>query len=154
MRARQVTRTIITRKVDFKAFNMETATVENMSISFGVNVTINKDAEGINTINKKLQADGIKATAVMIDTITDNETLYGMLEDDFIRLAKVLPPRTANNEEQYLKRKLNIEWTAGQGVKRVGATPTPCTTYIVGTIKREREERNNGKKTTVFRPIR
>ena len=99
MRARLVTRTIITRKVDFKAFNMETATVENMTITFGVNVTINKDADGINTINKKLQADGIKATAVMIDSITDNETLYGMLEDDFIRLAKVLPPRTATTEE-------------------------------------------------------
>ena len=98
-RQRYITRTIITREVKFKAFNMSTATVENMTITFGVNIDIKADADGINTINKKLQADGIKATAVMIDSITDNETLYGMLEEDFIKVAKVLPPRTATTEE-------------------------------------------------------
>ncbi|MBO7731160.1 MAG: hypothetical protein J6S67_01355 [Methanobrevibacter sp.] len=99
-RQRMVTRTIVTREVAFKKFNMETAKVESDMIAFGVNVTINNDTKGIATINERLASMGQKATCVMIDSITDKETLYGMTEDEFIQNARVLPPRTTETEEE------------------------------------------------------
>ena len=99
-RQRMVTRTIVTREVAFKKFNMETAKVESDMIAFGVNVTINNDRKGIATINERLASMGQKATCVMIDSITDKETLYGMTEDEFIQNARVLPPRTTETEEE------------------------------------------------------
>ena len=98
-RQRMVTRTIVTREVAFKKFNMETAKVESDLIAFGVNVNISNDTKGIATINERLASMGQKATCVMIDSITDKETLYGMTEDEFIQNALVLPPRTTETEE-------------------------------------------------------
>lgn len=98
-RERMVTRTIVTREVNFKKYSLDTAQITEDKMVFGVNVTIENNVQGITKINERLQGLGQKATCIMIESITDKETLYGMTEDDFIRQAKVLPPRTANDEE-------------------------------------------------------
>lgn len=98
-RQRMVTRTIITREVRFKKYNMESGKIEEDMISFGVDVNLGEGMEVVAKVNMKLQSFGQKATCVMVDSITDNETLYGMTEEDFIRLAKVLPPRATTDAE-------------------------------------------------------
>ena len=101
-RQRMVTRTIVTREVAFKKFNMETSKVESDLIAFGVNVTINNDTKGITTINERLASMGQKATCVMIDSITDKETLYGMTEADFISHAEIIPTRPKADKDEQL----------------------------------------------------
>ena len=100
MRARLVTRTVLTHNVVFKAFDLEKMELVVMELSFGVDTLIENNDKGLATINAKLTTEGINAKAVMIDSITDKETLYGMLESEFIRLAKVLPPRTKEETEE------------------------------------------------------
>ena len=98
-RERMVTRTIVTREVYFKKYDIVTGKIMDDKMVFGVNVIIENNMQGVAKINEKLQSFGQKATCVMIEHIDDKETLYGMTEDDFIRQAKVLPPRTNNDEE-------------------------------------------------------
>lgn len=93
-RERMITRTVVTHEVSFKGFNLETQTVEDMTLSFGVDVDIKNDLKALAIINERLAKDEKNATAVMINSIADNETLYGMTEVDFLKYAKVLPPRT------------------------------------------------------------
>ena len=98
-RQRMVTRTIVTREVIFKKFNMETGAIQSDKLVFGIDVSFTgRDIDKITRINNRLSAMGQKATCVMIDSIEDKETLYGMSEDDFIRYAQVLPPRATIEE--------------------------------------------------------
>ena len=98
-RVRMVTRTVKTKEVKFVGFNLDEMKPEDMSVTFGEDVKIQANNDGLATINNKLTKDGKHATAVMIKEITENETLYGMTEEDFLKYAKVLPPRTGNTEE-------------------------------------------------------
>lgn len=97
-RERMVTRTIVTREVNFKKYNLEGGNIELDKMVFGVNVTLKDNTQIIALINEKLHEIGQNATCVMIDSVEEKETLYGMTEEDFIRLAKVLPPRGADAE--------------------------------------------------------
>ena len=98
-RERMITRTIVTREVRFKKYNLETAQITEDMVVFGVNVNLGEGMEVVAKVNAKLAAMGQKATCIMVESVTDNETLYGMTEEDFLRLAKVLPPRTATVED-------------------------------------------------------
>ena len=51
----------------------------------------------LNAIKKLHETDTFKCVAVTKTEMT--ERLYGMLEADFIKMAKVLPPRTQSNED-------------------------------------------------------
>ena len=55
------------------------------------------DEDLLKKLQKLFQTETLKI--VHIESQTCNEVLLGMDEEDFIRLAKVLPPRTTNKEE-------------------------------------------------------
>ena len=93
-RERMVTRTVTTHEVSFKMFNLDTMKLEEMKLSFGVDTLIENNDKGLATINARLTSEKVNGKAVIIDNIVDNETLYGMSEVDFLKYAKVLPPRT------------------------------------------------------------
>ena len=89
-RERMITRTVFTTNYNVMVVNMENESVENISISIP-----SGDA-----LTDKTREKAIKAmipegkTFVTITGETTSETLYGMTEAEFIRLARVLPPRT------------------------------------------------------------
>ena len=56
-----------------------------------------KDEELLKKLQSLFQTDTLKL--VHIESQTCKEVLLGMDEEDFIRLAKVLPPRTTNKDE-------------------------------------------------------
>lgn len=93
-RERMVTRTVTTHDVEFKLFNLDSMQLEVKVLSFGVDTLIENNDKGLAILNARLTKDGVNGKAVMIDKITDNEVLYGMPEVDFLKYAKVLPPRT------------------------------------------------------------
>lgn len=89
-RERMITRTVVTVNYEIMVVNMETKTVENITVSIPSG----------DTLTDKAREKAIKAsipegkTFVSVISETTTETLYGMSEAEFIRLAKVLPPRT------------------------------------------------------------
>ena len=98
-RERMVTRTIVSHEVSFKGYNLETQKVEDMTVAFGVDTVIKNDLKGLTIINDRMAKEGKGVTAVMINSITDKETLYGMTEVEFLKYAKELPPRTKDDNE-------------------------------------------------------
>ena len=89
-RERMITRTVVSVNYDIMVVNMETKTVENITVSIPSGDTLTDKAreKAIKASKKK------KKTFVSVISETTSETLYGMSEAEFIRLAKVLPPRT------------------------------------------------------------
>ena len=89
-RERMITRTVFTTNYNVMVVNMENKSVENISISIPSG----------DILTDKAREKAIKAmipegkTFVTITGETTSETLYGMTEQEFIKLAKVLPPRT------------------------------------------------------------
>ena len=95
-RERMVTRTVSEAKVKALAVNVNECKLETREYSISATV---KEGDEVKFINKFIEKDtGVKVVSVIERTVT--EVLYGMPEVDFIRLAKVLPPRTANAEEE------------------------------------------------------
>lgn len=93
-RARMVTRTIITNKVQFLAVNTETRNTEYTTLSIPASVP---DSKFMSYAKKKFaETFGNKIVPVMVNTVTKEETLMGMPEEQFIQLATVLPPREAS----------------------------------------------------------
>lgn len=95
MRERMITRTVVETVYEVMAVKVETKTVETVKISVPSAENISKKNLG------KAITDAMPAGFLYVQTISESkvETLYGMPEDEFIRLAKVLPPRTGNKEE-------------------------------------------------------
>lgn len=93
-RKRMITRTIMQTSVEVMTLDIETAEVQINSYDIGGQYT---DEELLKKLQKIFQTDTFKL--VHIESQTCNEVLLGMEEEDFIRLAKVLPPRNANKEE-------------------------------------------------------
>ncbi len=93
-RVRMITRTVVSTVFTVMAVNQSTMAVES------VNVTI-PSADAMTDVK---QAEAVKANMpegylfVQITGKQEQETLYGMSEEEFIRLAKVLPPRGAKTE--------------------------------------------------------
>lgn len=93
-RERMVTRTVSTTTVDVLVINIETAEVDTKSFVLGQNMT--KDEKTMLNNAQKMLDDETGTTlwkCVAIKNIKEEETLYGMTEQDFLRYAKVLPPR-------------------------------------------------------------
>lgn len=87
-RERMVTRTITTTEVKALCINIETTEVSTKSFTF---TTLVKDEKTMINNAQSQCDDNIKVVA--IKEVVENETLYGMTEMDFIKYAKVLPPR-------------------------------------------------------------
>ena len=89
-RERMITRTVVSINYDVMVVDSESRTVENVTISIPSGDTMTDKARD-KAIKESLPDDKM---FVAITGQTTTETLYGMSEAEFIRLAKVLPPRT------------------------------------------------------------
>lgn len=92
-RQRMVTRTVNETIVSVMYVNVETAEVGYTDYKLAGTFETNDDI--LKYIKKNYEDDTLKYVNVMHKKV--QETLYGMPEAEFIALAKVLPPRT-NNE--------------------------------------------------------
>lgn len=88
-RVPQVTRTIPTTIATIFCVNLEDKSTFEQSITLPR--TYKDDKSLMKAVEKVLEGEPIKAVSVVSTEV--QETLYGMLETDFIKYAKVLPPR-------------------------------------------------------------
>ncbi len=93
-RKRMVTRTIEQTTAQVMTLDVTTAEVKIVPYQIGGKHT---DDELLKNLKKLFETDTLKL--VHIDSQSCEKVLLGMAEEDFIRLAKVLPPRMANKEE-------------------------------------------------------
>lgn len=94
-RERMVTRTVAATEVNALCLNIETAEPFNKTVILSGTF---KDKQAIEKVAKKaIDTDLEKCVAVV--EYTEKETLYGMPEQQFIELAKVLPPRDSKVEQ-------------------------------------------------------
>lgn len=94
-RERMVTRTVILNVAEVMTVNTNTAEISTVTVEIGGGLSTDKDI--MKAVKKAHETDEIKCVKLM--GVSVKEVLYGMPESDFIRMAKVLPPRTKNNEE-------------------------------------------------------
>lgn len=93
-RKRMVTRTVEQTTAQVMTLDVRTAEVEIRTYDIGGRYS---DEELLKKLQKLFQTDTLKL--VHIEEQACKELLLGMDEEDFIRLAKVLPPRTTNKDE-------------------------------------------------------
>lgn len=93
-RKRMVTRTIEQTTAQVMTIDVTTAEVQIKEYPIGGRFT---DEELLKKLKKLFETDTFKL--VHIESQSCEEVLLGMDEEDFIRLAQVLPPRNANKNE-------------------------------------------------------
>ena len=86
---RMITRTVETKEVEVMTVNTETAEVKVDVIVVGVDY--NKATDTLKYLRKHYETETLKIVSVIKETVSTN--LYGMSEQEFIRLATVLPDR-------------------------------------------------------------
>ena len=93
-RERMVTRTVFETVVDVMVVNTDNAQVSIIQKQ----LTFQPDEKtALKYIQKHFDTD--KTKHVSIQGFEQKETLYGMTEQEFIELAKILPPRTIGKTE-------------------------------------------------------
>ena len=97
-RKRMITRTVEHTTAKVMTLDVTTAEVQVRTYDIGGQYT---DEELLKKLQKLFQTDTLKL--VHIESQTCKEVLLGMDEEEFIRLAKVLPPRTINKDEDQAK---------------------------------------------------
>lgn len=90
-RKRMITRTIMQTTAKVMTLNVTTTEVQILTYDIGGQYT---DAELLKKLQSIFQNDELKL--VNIESQVCNELLLGMNEEDFIRYAEVLPPRSMN----------------------------------------------------------
>lgn len=90
-RKRMVTRTVEQTTAQVMTLDVTTAEVQVRTYDIGGKYT---DEDLLKKLQKIFQTDTLKLVHVELQIC--KEVLLGMDEEDFIRLAKVLPPRTTN----------------------------------------------------------
>lgn len=95
MRKPQVTRTIITTQATVLCLNVETGEPFNETVI--VPRTYKDDKKLMKKINELVDTEVVKAVHI-VDKV-EVSTLYGMSEEEFIKVAKVLPPRNGASTE-------------------------------------------------------
>lgn len=93
-RKRMVTRTVMQTTAEVMTLDVTTAEVQVQSYDIGGQYT---DKELLKKLQNLFQTDALKL--VHIESQECKELLLGMDEEDFIRLAKVLPARNTTKEE-------------------------------------------------------
>lgn len=92
MRKPMVTRTITTTTVNVLCLDTETAEPFNTEVK--VPRTYKDDKKLLKLVQEMLNTDVV--SAVKIVDKQEIECLYGMLEEDFIKYAHVIPPKQAD----------------------------------------------------------
>lgn len=98
-RQRMVTRTVTGTEAEVKIVNIEASEITTIKVTVGGEFTDNEKL--LKAIKKQTETADLKVLAIVSTTKIDK--LYGMLEADFIRLAKELDPETRKaleSEEQ------------------------------------------------------
>lgn len=90
MRERMITRTVKTANCTCTIANLVESKI--CTFDFAISATIS-EKDRLKAIQKIYDTDSVKVLNIV--NVTYTEVLYGMLEDDFIRKAVILPPRTA-----------------------------------------------------------
>lgn len=93
-RERMVTRTVIATQVTALCLNIETAEPFNKDVTLSGTF---KDKQALERAAKKV-IDNDTEKCVAVVEYHETETLYGMPEQKFIELAKVLPPRVTSSD--------------------------------------------------------
>lgn len=93
-RERMVTRTVTTTKCEVMSVNVTTEEVHVKDYTLTGEQT---KETALKQLKKLYETETEKI--VTVNSVSLNETLYGMPELDFIKLAKVLPPRTKSEQE-------------------------------------------------------
>lgn len=93
-RERMVTRTVTTTTCEVMCVNVITAEVHVKDYTLTGEQT---KETALKQLKKLYETETEKI--VTVNSVSLNETLYGMSELDFIKLAKVLPPRTKSEQE-------------------------------------------------------
>ena len=88
-RTRMVTRTVEVNTYSVMTCNTETAEVRTIDFKVGV---IPQSIEPMKYLKKQYETETLKLCAITSHTV--ETILYGMPEDEFIKNATVLPPRT------------------------------------------------------------
>ena len=94
-RERMVTRTIATVEYVCMTVNTVTRQVEDITVSIPSGMTMTEKARQKAIISALPETN----TLVQVTSETVKETLYGMTEEQFIKLARVLPPRSKADSE-------------------------------------------------------
>lgn len=94
-RKRMVTRTVIQTTTQVMTLNVTTAEVKIVPYQIGGKYT---DEELLKKLKKLFETDTIKL--VHVESQICEEVLLGMDEEDFIRLASVLPARNKSEREE------------------------------------------------------
>ena len=93
-RERMVTRTISTTTIDVLVINIETSEVGTKHFVLGQNMIKDEKAMLSNAQDMlNIETGNALWKCVAVKGLKEQETLYGMPESDFIKYAKVLPPR-------------------------------------------------------------
>lgn len=94
-RERMVTRTVVATKVTALCLDIETAEPFNKVVVLS---GVFKDKNALEKATKKVIDTETRKCVAVVD-YEEKETLYGMTEQQFIELAKVLPPRDAKTQD-------------------------------------------------------
>lgn len=89
-----VTRTVSTTTIEVLVVNIETSEVGTKHFILGQNMI--KDEKTMLKASQKMmneEANNELWKCVTVKSVKEEETLYGMPEVEFIKYAKVLPPR-------------------------------------------------------------
>lgn len=108
-RPRMITRTIITTTANVLMVNINTNEV------FEKEVTLSGEFDNTEDVEKKAAKsfNSAESKVIAVKAFTKNESLYGMDEQKFIELAKIIPPR--DNTEN----KSDADSTATQDAPKV-----------------------------------
>lgn len=94
-RERMVTRTVTETVAEIMCLNVVTCEVSISTFTYTGEFATNEEL--LKTAKKISETKDFKL--VHVNSATTKETLYGMTETDFIKLAKVLPPRIKSEME-------------------------------------------------------
>ncbi len=92
MRERMITRTITETTVEVMTIDVTTAQVA--TLVYKLSGVFTSEDEVLKLCKKRYETSTLKL--VHIEKMEQEEILYGMPEDEFMKLAKVLPPRQIN----------------------------------------------------------
>ena len=88
-----VTRTIVTTEVNVLCLNLETAEPFNVDVTLPR--TYKDDVKLMKKVSDIVNTDTVKAVHVVHKREVEN--LYGMPEEEFVKYAHILPPRSQEN---------------------------------------------------------
>ena len=98
-RQRMVTRTVDVTRAEVMTLDVTKAEV--FTTVYEVNGIFKDDDSVLKAVKKIYETETYKCVAVT--GVETTERLYGMLESEFIKIAKVLPPRTKNETDESIE---------------------------------------------------